>query len=49
MAHYNILGINIELRKELLGIYIYKSEEDNLRLQIHTDLNNRGLKDINKI
>ena len=45
-ALYNILGINKEGRKEILGIYISESEGANFWLQVLTDLNNRGLKDI---
>ena len=45
-ALYNILGINKEGRKEILGMYISESEGANFWLQVLTDLNNRGLKDI---
>lgn len=45
-ALYNILGINKEGRKEILGIYLSESEGANFWLQVLTDLNNRGLKDI---
>ncbi len=47
-ALYNILGINTEGRKEILGIYLSESARslDNFWLQVLTDLNNRGLKDI---
>ena len=45
-ALYNILGINKEGRKEVLGMYISQSEGANFWLQVLTDLNNRGLKDI---
>lgn len=45
-ALYNILGINKEGRKEILGMYISQSEGANFWLQVLTDLNNRGLKDI---
>lgn len=45
-ALYNILGINAEGRKEILGIYLSESEGANFWLQVLTDLNNRGLKDI---
>lgn len=45
-ALYNILGINTEGRKEILGIYLSESEGANFWLQVLTDLNNRGLKDI---
>tara|TARA_R110002012_G_scaffold308002_3_gene513928 strand:+ start:6652 stop:7671 length:1020 start_codon:yes stop_codon:yes gene_type:complete len=45
-ALYNILGINKEGYKEVLGMYISESEGANFWLQVLTDLNNRGLKDI---
>lgn len=45
-ALYNILGINKEGKKEVLGMYISESEGANFWLQVLTDLNNRGLKDI---
>jgi len=45
-ALYNILGVNTEGEKEILGIYLSESEGANFWLQILTDLNNRGLKDI---
>lgn len=43
---YNILGINIEGRKELLGMYVSESEGANFWLSVLTDLQNRGVKDI---
>lgn len=45
-ALYNILGINKEGYKELLGMYISESEGANFWLSVLTDLNNRGLEDI---
>lgn len=45
-ALYNILGINKAGRKEVLGMYISESEGANFWLQVLTQLNNRGLKDI---
>ena len=45
-ALYNILGVNKEGRKEILGMYISQSEGANFWLQVLTDLNNRGLKDV---
>lgn len=45
-ALYNIMGINIEGKKEILGIYLSESEGANFWLQVLTDLNNRGLEDI---
>ena len=41
-ALYNILGINKEGYKEVLGMYISQSEGANFRLQLLTDLNKRG-------
>lgn len=45
-ALYNILGINPEGRKEVLGAYISESEGANFWLSVLTDLHNRGLDDI---
>jgi transposase-like protein len=45
-ALYNILGVNSKGKKEVLGMYISQSEGANFWLQVLTDLNNRGLKDI---
>lgn len=45
-ALYNILGINKEGHKEVLGMYISESEGANFWLQVLTDLQNRGLSDI---
>ena len=45
-ALYNILGINKNGYKEILGIYISESEGANFWLQVLTDLNNRGVKDV---
>ena len=45
-AVYTILGVNIEGRKEVLGLYISESEGANFWLQVLTDLSNRGVKDI---
>jgi putative transposase len=45
-ALYNILGINKEGHKEVLGMYISESEGANFWLQVLTDLQNRGLNDI---
>ena len=45
-ALYNILGVNKEGRKEILGMYISESEGANFWLQVLTDLEQRGLKDI---
>ncbi len=45
-AVYTILGINIRGKKEILGLYLSESEGANFWLQVLTDLNNRGVKDI---
>lgn len=45
-ALYNILGINKEGYKDILGMYISESEGANFWLSVLTDLNNRGLNDI---
>lgn len=43
---YNVLGINLEGRKHLLGMYISESEGAKFWLSVLTDLQNRGVKDI---
>lgn len=45
-AVYNILGINIEGKKELLGMYVSENEGANFWLSVLTDLQHRGVKDI---
>lgn len=45
-ALYNILAVNREGRKQILGAYISESEGANFWLQVLTDLQNRGLEDI---
>jgi putative transposase len=45
-AVYNILGINTEGKKDLLGVYVSENEGANFWLSVLTDLNNRGIKDI---
>lgn len=45
-AIYNVLGINKEGQKELLGMYVAKSEGANFWLEVLTDLQNRGVEDI---
>lgn len=45
-AVYNILGINTEGRKDLIGMYVSESEGANFWLSVLTDLQNRGVKDI---
>ncbi len=45
-AVYNILGVNIEGRKDLIGVYVSENEGANFWLSVLTDLNNRGVKDM---
>ena len=45
-AIYLALGVNLEGKKELLGMWISKTEGAKFWLSILTELNNRGLKDI---
>ena len=45
-AVYNILGINKEGKKDLIGVYVSENEGANFWLSVLTDLQNRGLKDI---
>jgi putative transposase len=43
---YNVLGINLEGRKHLLGMYVSESEGAKFWLSVLTDMQQRGLKDI---
>ena len=45
-AIYNVLGIDKEGHKDVLGMYIYRSEGANFWLSVLTDLQNRGVEDI---
>lgn len=45
-AIYTLLGLTLEGKKEILGIYLSDNEGANYWLTILTDLHNRGLKDI---
>jgi Transposase and inactivated derivatives len=45
-ALYNIMAINKQGCKEILGIYVSHSEGANFWLQVLTDLHERGVKDI---
>ena len=45
-AVYHILEINIEGRKELIGMYVSESEGSNFWLGVLSDLRNRGVEDI---
>ncbi len=43
---YNVLGINLEGRKHLLGMYVSEIEGAKFWLSVLTDLQQRGVKDI---
>ncbi len=45
-AFYTVLGVNLDGKKEILGLYLNESEGAKFWLQVLTDLNNRGVKDI---
>lgn len=45
-AIYNVLGLDKEGRKDLLGMYISHSEGANFWLSVFTDLQSRGVEDI---
>ena len=45
-AIYTLLGLNIEGKKELLGLYLSDQEGAHHWLSVLTDLHNRGVKDI---
>lgn len=45
-AVYTVLGVTIEGKKELLGIYLSDTEGAHYWLGVLTDLQNRGVKDI---
>ena len=45
-AIYTILGLTVEGKKELLGLYLSESEGANYWLSVLTDLHNRGVEDI---
>lgn len=45
-ALYNILAITTEGKREIIGMYVVESEGAKLWLQILTDLQNRGVKDV---
>jgi transposase-like protein len=46
MAAYLVLGMNLEGEKDLLGIYLSETESANFWLQVLSDLQARGVKDI---
>ncbi len=45
-AAYVVLGITLEGKKEILGVYIGENETSKFWLSVMTDLKNRGVKDI---
>ena len=45
-AVYTILGVGLNGKKEILGLYLSENEGANFWLQVLTDLNNRGDQDI---
>ena len=45
-AIYNIIGINPDGHKDLLGMYISKSEGANFGLSCLSDIQSRGVKDV---
>jgi len=45
-AFYTVLGVNLEGKKEILGLYLGESEGAKFWLQVITDLQNRGVEDI---
>ena len=45
-AVYTVLGLNLEGKKEILGLYLSETEGAKFWLSVLTDLSNRGLKDI---
>ncbi|EFK96972.1 Transposase for insertion sequence element ISRM3 [sediment metagenome] len=45
-AVYTILGVGMDGRKEILGLYLGENEGANFWLSVLSDLNNRGVKDI---
>ena len=45
-AFYTVLGVRIDGKKEILGLYLNESEGAKFWLQVLTDLHNRGVEDI---
>jgi len=45
-AFYTVLGVGIDGKKEILGLYLGESEGAKFWLQVLTDLSNRGVQDI---
>lgn len=44
-AVYTVLGLNLEGKKEVLGLYLSENEGANFWLSVLTDLNHRGVQD----
>lgn len=45
-AVYSVLGVNLEGKKEVIGLYLGDSESASFWLQVLTDMQQRGVKDI---
>ncbi|MBL4580188.1 MAG: IS256 family transposase [Gammaproteobacteria bacterium] len=45
-AIYTVLGLNLDGKKDVLGLYLSESEGANFWLGVLSDLQNRGIKDI---
>ena len=45
-AFYTVLGVRVDGKKEILGLYLNESEGSKFLLQVLTDLQQRGVKDI---
>ena len=45
-AFYTVLGVRVDGKKEILGLYLNQSEGAKFWLQVLTDLSNRGVEDI---
>ena len=45
-AIYVVLGLNLEGQKEVLGLWVAQTEGAKFWLQVLTELQNRGVKDI---
>ena len=45
-AFYTVLGVTVEGKKEILGLYLGENEGAKFWLQVLTDLHNRGVQDI---
>lgn len=45
-AFYTVLGVRVDGKKEILGLYLNESEGAKFWLQVLTDLHNRGIQDI---